>query len=144
MIMLAFIFCLWLPNDNAGFYFLFKGSNIHDTFLQVRAGSGNRDYHYTHWTILIDRATEEDLSDLSEIPKHVPIEGPDTSVFFLNDEEHQQLRYLFVLMILCLNEQLVCVVLVFLNIMLVLRMPWSGATRTKCQLCNKGILMESI
>ena len=54
MIMLAFIFCLWLPNDNAGFYFLFKGSNIHDTFLQVRAGSGNRDYHYTHWTILIE------------------------------------------------------------------------------------------
>ena len=62
-------------------------------FYQVRAGSGNRDYHYTHWTIIVDRATEADLSELSDTPKLVPIEGPDATVFFVNEEEHHQLRY---------------------------------------------------
>ena len=130
MIMLAFIFCSKAVIFMTPFYRFELGQ------WKPRLSLYSLDNSY--------RATEEDLSDLSERPKHVPIEGPDTSVFFLNDEEHQQLRYLFVLMILCLNEQLVCVVLVFLNIMLVLRMPWSGATRTNCQLCNKGILMGSI
>ena len=38
---------------------------------------------------------EEDLSELSNVPKVVPLEGPDASAFFLNDQEHKILRYLF-------------------------------------------------
>lgn len=58
---------------------------------QVRLGSGNRDFHYTHWSVLIDRFNPRDLQDLGIEPKAVPVGGPDPTAFFLSKEEHASL-----------------------------------------------------
>lgn len=54
---------------------------------QVRVGSGNKDYHYTHWTVLVDRLLPIDVPELSRQPKVIPPDGPDPNLFFLSDEE---------------------------------------------------------
>lgn len=59
---------------------------------QVRLESGNRDFHYTHWSVIIDRFHPRDLQDLSIEPKAVPASGPDPKTFFLSKEEHASLR----------------------------------------------------
>lgn len=67
-------------------------------FLQIRLGSGNRDFHYTHWTVMVNRATGEDE------PKIVPLEGPDPSIFFLDDAEHTKLRYVKFRQVRCVHQ----------------------------------------
>ncbi|XP_062588335.1 uncharacterized protein LOC134250012 [Saccostrea cucullata] len=54
---------------------------------QVRVGSGNKDYHYTHWTVLVDRLLPIDVPELSRQPKVIPPDGLDPNLFFLSDEE---------------------------------------------------------
>ena len=53
--------------------------------------SGNRDYHYTHWTILPDRFADDDLKHLSDSPP-IPPEHL-TEVFYCTDEDHKLLKY---------------------------------------------------
>lgn len=65
-------------------------------FPQVRLGSGNRDFHYTHWSILIDRFDPRDLQGLSTQPKQITAQGPDPTIFFLSSNEHEALRYSFI------------------------------------------------
>ncbi|XP_053405618.1 uncharacterized protein LOC123556242 isoform X2 [Mercenaria mercenaria] len=62
---------------------------------QVRIGSGNRDFHYTHWSVIIDRLLPIDLPDLNQEPKVLTVNGPDPSKFYLNTEEHKALRDTF-------------------------------------------------
>lgn len=61
-------------------------------FFQVRVGSGNRDFHYTHWSVLVDRITPLDFPDLSRREKTVCGDGPNPDFFYLNSEEHEMLR----------------------------------------------------
>ncbi|KAH3776628.1 hypothetical protein DPMN_178059 [Dreissena polymorpha] len=64
----------------------------HIKAYQVRLGSGNRDFHYTHWSILIDRFDPRDLQGLSTQPKQITAQGPDPTIFFLSSNEHEALR----------------------------------------------------
>ena len=57
--------------------------------------SGNKDFHYTHWSVLVDRATEADLEHLSDEAKVVQPEGPDPAMFFLSQDEENELRFRF-------------------------------------------------
>ncbi|XP_052809628.1 uncharacterized protein LOC128238094 [Mya arenaria] len=59
---------------------------------QVRLDGGNRDFHYTHWSVIIDRFHPRDLQDPSIEPKAVSAGGPDPKTFFLSKEEHASLR----------------------------------------------------
>ncbi|XP_052236745.1 uncharacterized protein LOC127848363 [Dreissena polymorpha] len=59
---------------------------------QIRYGSSNRDYHYTHWSVIIDRFDPRDLEGLGTQPKVVPAKGPDATTFFLSKEEKTSLR----------------------------------------------------
>lgn len=43
--------------------------------MKVRVGSGNKDYHYTHWTVLVDRLLPIDVPELSRQPKVIPPDG---------------------------------------------------------------------
>jgi hypothetical protein len=61
--------------------------------FQVRLESGNRDFHYTHWSVIIDIFNPRDLKDLSIEPKALPIGGPDPMTFLLSKEEHASLRF---------------------------------------------------
>ncbi|XP_060599721.1 uncharacterized protein LOC132753283 isoform X2 [Ruditapes philippinarum] len=58
---------------------------------QVRLESGNKDFHYTHWSVIIDRFNPRDLKHLSLEPKALPIGGCDPMTFFLSKEEHASL-----------------------------------------------------
>ena len=62
------------------------------SIFQVRLGSGNKDYHYTHWTILPDRHTEADLESLSSEPP-IRYEKPDPEFFYTTPEEDQAIRF---------------------------------------------------
>ncbi len=53
--------------------------------------SGNRDYHYTHWTVQVDRATDQDRDHLGVAQTVLPVPIPEA--FFLNQEEEASLRY---------------------------------------------------
>ena len=63
-------------------------------FLQVRLGSGNKDFHYTHWTIYPDRFSAADLEEQNltrEIPEgRNPI--PPAGLFYCTNEENDCLR----------------------------------------------------
>lgn len=50
--------------------------------MKVRVGSGNKYYHYTHWTVLVDRLLPIDVLELSRQPKVRPPDGLDPNLFF--------------------------------------------------------------
>lgn len=50
--------------------------------MKVRVGSGNKDYHYTHWTVLLDRLLSIDVPELSRQPEVIPPDGLDPILFF--------------------------------------------------------------
>lgn len=55
--------------------------------MKVRVGSGNKYYHYTHWTVLVDRLLPINVPELSRQTKVIPPDGLDPNLFFLSDEE---------------------------------------------------------
>ncbi|WAR09365.1 LOW QUALITY PROTEIN: hypothetical protein MAR_019323, partial [Mya arenaria] len=59
---------------------------------QVRLDGGNRDFHYTHWSVIIDRFHPRDLQDPSIEPKAVSAGGPDPKTLLFSKEEHASLR----------------------------------------------------
>ena len=42
-------------------------NNLLHVLIQVRTSSGNRDVHYADWTIVLDRFTDEDLLNISDV-----------------------------------------------------------------------------
>lgn len=59
--------------------------------LKVRLGSGNKDFHYTHWTVLPDRFDDCDLIQLDDT-KPCRITPPKLSTFYCSPEENISLR----------------------------------------------------
>jgi hypothetical protein len=63
--------------------------------MQVRVNSGNKDFHYTHWTILPDRFRPNDLSSLSDTkPTQAQRSDPCTtgSLLDISDDETTRLK----------------------------------------------------
>lgn len=60
--------------------------------IQVRIKAGNKDFHYTTWTILPDRFTDEDLNSLSDEKIQFDV-GTKIPTFYCNPEEDGIMRY---------------------------------------------------
>ena len=65
----------------------------HNFSFQVRLGSGNRDFHYTHWTVYPDRFVDAEFEDLSTEPVGHPGANPPRASFLCSDSENESMRY---------------------------------------------------
>ncbi len=63
--------------------------------LQVRLSSGNRDFHYTHWTVLPDRFLPNEIAAVlgKATGDGVKDGDPPCEIFYCNQEENTSLRY---------------------------------------------------